>query len=103
MTGGSDSQVYLVDVALPVPLPGPFTYRWCGDPATGSVGDVGDLVIVPFGRRQRLIGLVVRITTVAAETREVDGHRLRDVSRVLPPEYSLGRDRMVLARWLALL
>ncbi len=101
MTAGSDSQVYLVDVALPVPLPGPFTYRWRGDPATGATADVGDLVIVPFGRRQRLIGLVVRITAAAADTREVDGHRLRDIRRVLPPEYSLGRDRLALARWLA--
>ena len=45
MTAGSDSQVYLVDVALPVPLPGPFTYRWGGDPATGATADVDKMLI----------------------------------------------------------
>ena len=93
----------LVDVALPVPLPKTFSYRVPDDEvftAYGALG-IGDLVEVPFGRRKKVVGLVVGASDVDPSVREVDGVRLRDVARVFPREYRIDGDRLDLARWLA--
>ncbi len=99
--GGSGSTL-LVEVALPVPLPRTFTYRW--EPDTGENGaepTVGDLVAVPFGRRRGLLGLVVAERREPGAVEQVDGNPLRPVTRLLGPAYRLGDDRLRLARWLA--
>ncbi|MBD3220433.1 primosomal protein N' [bacterium] len=90
----------LVDVAVPVPLPGTFTYRWPADrddPPPGS----GDLVRVPFGRRRGLVGLVTDVRELPEDVTEVDGAPLRDVTDRLPGSYRLAPDRMRLAAWMA--
>jgi len=93
----------LVEIALPVPLAQVFSYRY--QPKEGRGEDsclkAGDLVVVPFGRRPEVIGLVVKVADLAPEVREIDGVKLRDVTRLLPPEYRITGDRMGLARWLA--
>lgn len=61
----------------------------------------GDLVEVPFGRRRRVIGLVVGSRETDRPDQEADGHAIRAVSRVLPPAYALAPDRLALAEWLA--
>jgi primosomal protein N' (replication factor Y) len=91
----------LVDVALPVPLPGAFTYRWTAA-ISAAPPVVGDLVRAPFGRRRGVIGLVVDVRedpTGTAAT--VAGYPLRDLSAVLPESYRLQPDRWRLAAWLA--
>lgn len=90
----------LVDVAVPVPLPGTFTYRWparAGEAAPRS----GDLVRVPFGRRRGLIGLVTDVREAAGAVDAIDGVPLRDVTERLPDSFHLGPDRMRLAAWMA--
>ena len=93
----------LVDVALPVPLPKTFSYLVPEDEAFTSHGPLGtgDLVEVPFGRRKKVIGMVLGTRNVDPSAKEIDGVRLRDVSRVFPPEYRIEGDRLALARWLA--
>lgn len=90
----------LVDVALPVPLPGAFTYRWT-PAASPQPPQSGDLVRAPFGRRTGLIGLVVDVREAPDETAAVDGYPLRDLESVLPEAYRLAADRQRLAAWLA--
>jgi primosomal protein N' len=93
----------LVEIVLPVPLDQAFTYRFDtgGDAGPDSGLKVGDLVVVPFGRRSKVTGLVVGARKLEQDQREIDGVRLRDVARVLPPEYRITGDRLRLARWLA--
>ncbi len=102
-----------LEVALPVPLPQTFTYLHV--PGAGSerrAATVGDLVEVVFGRRRRLVGLVVAADEPAppsanaelpavAEAEPTPPRRLRDITRVLPPEYRLDGERRRLAEWLA--
>jgi primosomal protein N' (replication factor Y) len=101
--GFEDSLCQLVEIVLPVPLAQVFSYRY--RPGTGetepTVLQPGDLVVVPFGRRREVIGLVEAVASLAPDVREIDGVRLRDVIRVLPPEYRIAGDRIGLARWLA--
>ncbi len=87
----------LLDVALPVPLPRTFSYRWQEDAEVA----VGDLVVVPFGRRKKVIGLVTKVEPLPVDMATVDGVKLRDVQRILPPEYKLQKNRMDLAAWMA--
>jgi primosomal protein N' (replication factor Y) len=91
----------LLDVALPVPLAQTFTYRWPAPPDAGETPPTaGDLVVVPFGRRRELVGLVVAVRRRG----DGDGEEpagLRDVRRLLPPAYRLEGDRWRLAGWLA--
>jgi len=91
---------FLVDVAVPVPLPGAFTYRWTAD-REGPPPTSGDLVKVPFGRRRGLVGLVVDVREDPEDVTEVDGFPLRDVAEMLPAAYRLEPDRMALAAWMA--
>ncbi|MFH1331175.1 MAG: primosomal protein N', partial [Actinomycetota bacterium] len=92
----------LVEVALPVPLPETFTYRWEGTAPEDRPGPgEGDLVAVPFGRRRQVIGLVVAVRPAPAGVVEVRGHRLRSVTKLLPEAYRLGPQRLALARWVA--
>jgi len=79
-----------VQVALDVPLPGPFDYR-CATPLA-----VGTRVIVPFGRR-RLVGVVVA-SDVASR---LPPEQLRDVARVLDDLPPLPADWLALARFAA--
>ncbi|HOX24905.1 MAG TPA: primosomal protein N' [Candidatus Krumholzibacteria bacterium] len=90
----------LVDVVLPVPLPGAFTYRWTADLSTRRPAS-GDLVRAPFGRRRGLVGLVVDVREAPDGAAEVAGYPLRDLEAVLPEAYRLGADRQRLAAWLA--
>ncbi len=90
----------LVDVALPVPLTGPFTYRWTPAVA-GGVPEAGDLVRAPFGRRRGLIGLVESVREDPEAVTTVGGTPLRDLVAVLPPAYRLDTARRALAAWLA--
>ena len=91
----------LAVIALPVPLPREFSYRF--DPA--SHGDVrlrpGDLVAVPFGRRKRVMGLVTEVGDLDPGVTEVDGAALKDVAEILPEAYRITGDRLRLARWMA--
>ena len=93
----------LVDVALPVPLPRTFSYRVPPNEVFAAYGPLGtgDLVEVQFGRRKKVVGLVVGTGRVDPSVREIDGVRLRDVTRVFPREYRIDGDRLALARWLA--
>jgi len=119
----------LVEVALPVPLPDTFTYRYVlpsdpppqdrpapDPPSSRSSAESaspsaarsaqraprrGDLVAVPFGRRREVIGLVVGAQPVSPATTEVNGFPLRDVRRLLPAVYRLNGERRRLARWMA--
>ncbi|MFW6331559.1 MAG: hypothetical protein ACOC3J_07530, partial [Gemmatimonadota bacterium] len=79
----------LVEVALPLPLPQPFTYRM-GEPVAP-----GTRVQVPFGPR-RLVGWVVG---------EADGvpagTLVRDIHRVLEERPSADSHLLRLARWVA--
>ena len=63
-------------VALDCPVNSLFDYR-----ATGPLPNVGQLVVVPFGRR-RQVGLVLEI----AKHSEIATARLRNVERILPVE-----------------
>jgi primosomal protein N' (replication factor Y) len=90
----------LVDVAVPVPLPGTFTYRWPGE-REGARPRSGDLVRVPFGRRRALVGLVTDTREDAGDVTEIDGFAIRDVVERLPDEYRLAPDRMRVASWLS--
>ncbi len=94
--------VQLVEVALPVPLPRTFSYRHEaeGDAERRRIVR-GDLVVVPFGRRRGLTGLVTAVSTLEPDVRTVDGVELKAVGRVLPVEYRVTGDRLQLARWLA--
>ncbi len=93
----------LVEIVLPVPLDQAFSYRYDPDRDDGhrSGLKVGDLVVVPFGRRRKVTGLVVGVADLERNQREIDGAKLRDVTRVLAPEYRITGDRLRLARWLA--
>ena len=62
----------------------------------------GDLVVVPFGRRREVIGLVTAVEPLADDAREHGGRDpARRWSGCMPPEYRIGGDRLRLARWLA--
>lgn len=90
----------LVDLALPVPLPGAFTYRWQPE-ISQAPPTTGDLVRAPFGRRRGLVGLVVDVREDSDRLEAIDGYPLRDLESVLPPAYRLQPDRLRLAAWLA--
>lgn len=98
--GGRDGTL-LLEVALPVPLPRNFTYIHSGDPGDGEEPRVGDLVVVPFGRRREVVGLVAGVRREPGDVTEIDGNRLRRTVRLLGPHYALGPDRLELADWLA--
>lgn len=91
----------LIEVALPVPLPQFFSYS--NDPGDDPdlVVRKDDLVVVPFGRRKGVIGLVVGVKDLAAGVTEIDGYKLKKVQRILGPEYRIEADRLALAKWLA--
>ena len=60
-TSGSfeDKQTYFVDVILPIPVPKPFTYRVPSD--LSEEINIGCRVVVPFGSRKVLTGIVLRV------------------------------------------
>ena len=83
--GNCRLETQLVDVVLPVPLAQTFSYRFTPDERLLTRGD---LVVVPFGRRREVIGLVTAAETMPAKAELPAGVRLRDVVRVLPPAVS---------------
>ncbi len=87
---------------VPVPLHQQFSYRVSPtqDDAEPQVR-IGDLAVVPFGRRKEVIGLITAVTDLAPETTKIDGFALKYVVRILPPEYRVTSDRLKLARWLS--
>ncbi len=89
----------LLDIALPVPLPRTFSYRW-EEHGEQEVCE-GDLVVVPFGRRKEVIGLVAAVAPLPDPETAIEGVALRDVVRVLPAQYRLHAGRLELARWMA--
>ena len=92
----------LLAVALPVPLPRTFSYRHLPTDEGPQRRVVrGDLVVVPFGRRREVTGLVTAVESLADDAREHGGVTLRPLVRVHAPEYRIGGDRLRLARWLA--
>jgi len=93
----------IVEIALPVPLDRTFSYRHAGIAAENNFMPlkVGDLVVVSFGRRRKVTGLVVGIGDLAPGVREVEGVKLKDVDKVHGVEYRVTGERLKLARWLA--
>jgi len=91
----------LAGIALPVPLARIFSYRYDPEGAGGVRLRRGDLVVVPFGRRRRVTGLVTEVADLDPGVSKVDGAVLRDVIDVLPSEYRITGDRLGLARWLS--
>ncbi|RLB93779.1 MAG: primosomal protein N', partial [Deltaproteobacteria bacterium] len=93
----------LVEIALPVPLDQTFSYRHCGtmDAAEFTPLVAGDLVVVPFGRRRQVTGLVVAVQALAAGVREINGIKLKNVAKVHDAAYRVADDRWQLAHWLA--
>src|SRR5690625_7609671 len=71
-TPSSPPKKYWLQVALDVPLPGPFDY-WHDAPVA-----VGVRVLVPFGRR-RMIGMVVEVLSAPV----YDAGKVRPVTQVL--------------------
>ncbi len=72
----------ILKVALDAPLDTLFDYRWGGEDGAG-LPQPGQLVVVPFGRRES-VGLIVEV----AETSSVDDARLKDAVALreqLPP------------------
>ncbi len=91
----------LVEVALPVPLDDTFSYRFQVDGDACATVVAGDLVEVPFGRRKKVLGLVLTVSELDPGTKKVDGFVLKDVARVHGPEYRIQGDRLKLAHWIA--
>ena len=80
----------LVQVALPLPVDHPFTYRVQGDHAP----EPGTRVLVPFRRGAR-IGWVV------GPGRPIEGVRIRSVLSVLDAEPSVPAELLMLLRWMS--
>jgi primosomal protein N' (replication factor Y) (superfamily II helicase) len=80
----------ILNIALDTPLDRYFDYRWSG-PADAALPQVGQLALVPFGRRE-VAGLIVGV----AEHSEVPLDKLKDVLEVR------GQLAPLSAAWLAL-
>jgi primosomal protein N' (replication factor Y) (superfamily II helicase) len=80
----------ILNIALDTPLDRYFDYRWSG-PADAALPQVGQLVLVPFGRRE-VAGLIVGV----AEHSEVPLDKLKDVLEVR------GQLAPLSAAWMAL-
>ncbi len=96
------SQIHqLVEVALPVPLASTFSYRYIPKDEDAAPVQPGDLVAVPFGRRKKVLGLVLTVSALDPDTTKVDGFILKNITHVYGPEYRIQNDRLKLARWIA--
>jgi primosomal protein N' (replication factor Y) len=80
-------------VAVPVPVPGGFDYRW---DSPGEPPPPGTRVRVPFGKRQR-IGIVIEAT----EPLSIDESALKPVSEVLDAEPLFGDELLRSLVWTA--
>jgi primosomal protein N' (replication factor Y) len=78
----------LVEVAVPLPVFGRFTWEVPGEP------EVGSAVVVPYGQRQ-LTGWVV------GPGERPEGVEIRAASAVLPGEPAFTAEQLALYRWLA--
>lgn len=81
----------ILKIALDAPLDFYFDYRWLPAPTGGALPLVGQLALVPFGRRE-VAGVIVGIEADTA----VSVDKLKDVARVLSEIAPLS------AQWLAL-
>ncbi len=73
----------IVKIALDSPLDTEFDYRWSAGADDDAEPQVGQLALVPFGRRE-----VVGVVTAVGDATDVDAAKLRDVIAVrtqLPP------------------
>jgi len=91
----------LVEVILPVPLDRAFTYVVPPAIVAGGPPVIGDLVVVPFGRRKGVIGMVTALWSETREVREHDGVRLKDLISVHSASYRIEDDRRQLLDWMA--
>ncbi len=91
----------IVEVVLPVPLENTFSYRYIIPEDDGKPLSAGDLVAVPFGRRKKVLGLVLTVAALDSETKKVDGYVLKNITRVFGSEYRIENDRLKLAQWIA--
>mgnify|MGYP001208067173 CR=1 FL=1 len=78
----------IVKIALDSPLDMEFDYRWQATAADDQYPQVGQLALVPFGRRE-----VVGVVTAVGDASDYDAAKLRDVIALrtqlapLPPEW----------------
>ncbi|GAA4020231.1 primosomal protein N' [Actimicrobium antarcticum] len=87
---------FILQVALDAPLDFCFDYRWEGAPGADVLPQVGQLAIVPFGRRE-VAGMIVGI----GDQTDVPADKLKNalaVHRQLPP---LSREWLALCRFAA--
>ncbi len=64
----------ILTLALDTPLDNEFDYRWNAEDSTHPLPEVGQLALVPFGRRE-VMGLIVAVK----DDSDVDANKLRDV------------------------
>jgi primosomal protein N' (replication factor Y) len=64
----------ILTLALDTPLDNEFDYRWNAADSTHPLPEVGQLALVPFGRRE-VMGLIVAVK----DDSDVDANKLRDV------------------------
>lgn len=83
-----------VDVVMPLPLEGNFTYRLPSD-FQGSVG-VGYRVIVPFGAKKIYTAIVLRLHDTPPE-----GYAVKDVMEVLDDKPIVLQRQLKLWQWMA--
>lgn len=67
----------IIKIALDTPLDFTFDYRWNGEPSVSSMPQVGQLAVVPFGRRE-VVGVIVGI----GEHSDLPQNKLKDVLAV---------------------
>lgn len=81
-----------VDVILPVPLKGLFTYAV---PAGVSV-QTGMRVLVGFGRSKRYVGIVARVHDV-----KPDGYQVKPIQQVLDVQPMVTAEQLLLWQWIS--
>ena len=82
-----------VDVILPLPLPGTFTYAL--PPSCDTMPQVGCRVIVPFGGRKTYTALVVRLHS------ETPPYPTKPVAEIIDTSPAVLPDQLRLWRWIA--
>ena len=81
-----------VDVILPVPLEGMFTYAV----PEGMAVKVGQRVVVPFGRSKTYVGLVGRVHNTKPE-----GYEVKVIQQVMDPEPVVTEQQLQLWQWIS--
>lgn len=81
-----------VDVILPVPLEGMFTYAV----PEGMAVRVGQRVVVPFGRSKTYVGLVGRVHGTKPE-----GYEVKAIQQIMDPEPVVTEQQLQLWQWIS--